>query len=59
MAHLARFSVGQNLLAVAAGRDSDRALIAPRLESLEAFDLAEPFARIREAVEEAHKAARP
>jgi hypothetical protein len=57
-AHLTQFAVGRNRLAVAAGRDADRQLIAPRLEQLEAFDLSEPFQRIREAVEEAHKGSR-
>jgi hypothetical protein len=58
-AHLAAFSVGANRLAVAANRDSDRELIVPRLENLEAFDLGEPFQRIREAIDEAHKGSRP
>ncbi|MEX0978249.1 MAG: hypothetical protein WDZ48_05330 [Pirellulales bacterium] len=57
-AHLTQFAVGRNRLAVAPGRDADRQLIAPRLEHLEAFDLSEPFQRIREAVEEAHKGSR-
>jgi len=51
--------VGRNRLAVAAGRSDDRQEIARRLESLaESFDLAEPFARIREAIEEAQRGGR-
>jgi hypothetical protein len=53
--HLNAFEIGRNLLAVAASRDADRQAIADRLESLVNFDLSEPFQRIREAVEEAHK----
>jgi len=56
--HLAQFAVGRNRLAVSAGRDSDRQSISGRLEHLGAFDLREPFERIREAVEEAHKGGR-
>ncbi|MBI3839060.1 MAG: hypothetical protein HY288_14160 [Planctomycetia bacterium] len=56
--HLNHFTVGRNRLAVAADRDADRQTIAGRLESLEGFDLSEPFERIREAVEEAHKGGR-
>lgn len=54
--HLAEFQVGRNRLAVA--RESDKSTIAERLEHLPGFDLSEPFARIREAVEEAHKSSR-
>ena len=57
--HLAEFSIGHNRLAVGAHRDADRAVIVERLESLATFDLAEPFERIRQAVEEAHKSPRP
>ena len=53
--HLNAFEIGRNRLAVAADRDADRQTIADRLESLSGFDLSEPFARIREAVEEAQK----
>jgi hypothetical protein len=56
--HLNPFAVGRNRLAVAHNRDADRDSIAQRLESLTGFDLSEPFERIREAVEEAHKGAR-
>jgi hypothetical protein len=55
--HLSTFEIGSNRLAVAARRDADRTTIAARLESLLGFDLSEPFERIREAVEEAHKGA--
>lgn len=54
--HLTQFAVGRNRLAVA--RDADRDAIARRLENLGEFDLREPFGRIREAVEEAHKGSR-
>jgi hypothetical protein len=56
--HLNHFALGRNRLAVAVERDADRPTIAGRLESLESFDLSEPFERIREAVEEAHKGGR-
>jgi hypothetical protein len=54
-AHLTPFSLGRNRLAVPPARDEDRTAIAERLQSLVNFDLSEPFSRIREAVEEAHK----
>jgi hypothetical protein len=51
--------LGQNRLAVAAGRSDDCHEVARRLESLaETFDLSEPFARIREAIEEAQRGSR-
>jgi hypothetical protein len=53
--HLNAFEIGRNRLAVSASRDADRQAIAGRLESLGSFDLSEPFERIREAVEEAHR----
>ncbi len=56
--HLALFAVGANRLAVATGHEADRETIVSRLEHSATFDLAEPFERIREAVEEAHKANR-
>ena len=56
--HLNHFALGRNRLAVASDRDADRATIAERLQCLEGFDLSEPFERIREAVEEAHKGGR-
>ncbi len=52
------FEIGRNRLAVAAHRDADRHEIVARLNGLAAFDLSEPFERIREAVEEAHKGPR-
>lgn len=55
-AHLPRFEVGANRLAVPTGREADGQLIAERLQALPAnFDLSEPFSRIREALDEAHK----
>jgi hypothetical protein len=54
--HLAPFELGRNRLAVA--RDADRQAILAHAAELAAFDLAEPFDRIREAVEEAHKSSR-
>jgi hypothetical protein len=46
-------------LAVPEQDEADRRLIAERLAQLpESFDLAEPFARIREAIEEARQAVR-
>lgn len=56
--HLHSFEIGRNRLAVAAGRDADRQTIAARLEGISPLDLSEPFERIREAVEEAHKGPR-
>ena len=53
------FQVGRNRLAVAADRAADRDLILERLAPLgELFDLAEPFVRIREAIEEAQRGSR-
>jgi hypothetical protein len=56
--HLHAFEFGRNRLAVAAHRQADGSAIATRLENLVGFDLSEPFARIREAIEEAHKGPR-
>lgn len=56
--HLHEFVVGRNRLAVPAHREADRAALAERLEPVAALDLAEPFERIRQAVEEAHKSGR-
>ncbi|MHB1034366.1 MAG: hypothetical protein ACYC35_04180 [Pirellulales bacterium] len=56
---LALFQLGRNRLAVAASRDADRLAIAERLEAIaDGFDLAEPFTRIREAIEEAQRGGR-
>jgi len=54
-AGLNTFELGENRLAVSANRESDRRQILERLESLANFDLAEPFERIREAIQEANK----
>lgn len=56
--HLTEFAAGRNRLAVAAMRSADRDAILSRAEDVAAFDLSEPFERIREAVEEAHKGGR-
>ena len=56
--HLSQFAIGRNRLAVPAHREADRQMLAARLESVAGLDLSEPFERIREAVEEAHKGAR-
>ena len=56
---LITFQLGRNRLALPAPADDDRRLITQRLGELaETFDLAEPFARIREAIEEAQQAVR-
>ena len=50
------FRLGRNCLAVSPLAAGDRELIASRLGDLaETFDLAEPFQRIREAIEEARR----
>ncbi|MGD9722759.1 MAG: hypothetical protein AB7O59_15605 [Pirellulales bacterium] len=53
--HLAEFTIGRNRLAVPAHRHDDRERLTAQLESVAALDLCEPFERIRQAVEEAHK----
>ena len=56
---LAVFQFRRNRLAVSQEALSDREVITERLAELApSFDLAEPFARIREAIEEAQQAAR-
>ncbi len=56
---LAVFQLGRNRLALPERADEDRRLIADRLAELaESFDLAEPFQRIRDAIEEAQQAVR-
>jgi hypothetical protein len=56
---LIRFRLGCNELAVPEEAPSDRQRIVERIGALaDAFDLAEPFDRIREAIHEAHRAAR-
>jgi hypothetical protein len=58
-ARLNSFELGRNRLAVSVGFPDDRQRIAERLADLpESFDLAEPFDRIREAIEEAQKGVR-
>jgi hypothetical protein len=50
------FRLGRNRLAVPAGATADREQISRSLEGLaDWFDLAEPFGRIREAIEEARR----
>ncbi len=55
---LATFLLGQNRLAVPERHRRDQDEIQQRLAALADFDLAEPFERIREAIEEAHKQSR-
>lgn len=56
---LATFQVGRNHLALPERAESDRPLVDQRLADLaESFDLAEPFQRIRDAIEEAQQAVR-
>jgi hypothetical protein len=53
---LTAFRLGRNRLAVPDRLPADRQLVAERLADLaESFDLAEPFGRIREAIEEARR----
>jgi hypothetical protein len=56
--HLNAFAVGHNRLAVPAHCDADQQVLAERLEPLAELDLSEPFERIRQAIEEAHKSGR-
>ncbi len=56
---LALFQLGRNRLAVHAMREADRLAIGERLAAIaDGFDLAEPFTRIREAIEEAQRGGR-
>jgi len=56
---LVAFQLGRNRLALPQRAEEDRRLIGERLaEWAESFDLAEPFQRIREALEEAQQAVR-
>ncbi|MBN2022975.1 MAG: hypothetical protein JW809_09285 [Pirellulales bacterium] len=51
---LTTFQLGRNHLAVSATASGDQRMIAQRLATVaDTFDLAEPFGRIREAIEEA------
>ncbi len=53
------FQVGRNRLAVTPDREADRSEILRRLGKFDdLFDLTEPFARIREALEEAQRVGR-
>jgi len=53
------FQLGRNRLALPGDAQEDRRLLAERLaEATESFDLAEPFTRIRDAIEEAQQAVR-
>ena len=53
------FELGQNRVAVPERLQQDRQLTVERLAGLaDSFDLAEPFGRIRDAIEEARQAAR-
>ncbi len=56
---LVTFELGRNRLALPDRAEEDRRLIQEQLAELaETFDLAEPFQRIREAIEEAQQAVR-
>jgi hypothetical protein len=56
---LVQFELGRNRLAVPETNQDDRRLITERVAGLaDWFDLAEPFGRIREAIEEAQRAVR-
>jgi hypothetical protein len=56
---LVTFQLGRNRLALPERADDDRQLVGERLAELaESFDLAEPFQRIRDAIEEAQQAVR-
>jgi hypothetical protein len=53
------FALGRHRLAVSLLHADDRELVTTRLEPLaDRFDLSEPFARIREAIEEAQRSGR-
>jgi hypothetical protein len=57
--NLLTFELGRNRLALPARAEDQRQVIQQRLSELvEAFDLSEPFGRIREAIEEAQQAVR-
>ena len=57
--NLLTFTLGRNRLALPSRAEDERQLIQDRLSDLaDAFDLAEPFGRIREAIEEAQQAVR-
>ena len=51
------FAVGVRRAAVLSDATADKTLVLDRMAGLENFDLNEPFGRIREAIEEAHRSA--
>jgi hypothetical protein len=56
---LRRFSIGDQCLAVSHAHNADERELADRWRPyLENFDLAEPFGRIRDAIDEACRSAR-
>jgi hypothetical protein len=56
---LATFQLGHHRVAVPERAEDDRQFVVAQLTDLaESFDLAEPFQRIREAIEEAQQAVR-
>jgi hypothetical protein len=56
---LSEFQLGRNRLAVPERTEADRQLIGQRLADIaDSFDLAEPFGRIRDAIEEAQQSVR-
>jgi hypothetical protein len=57
-ARLLSFELGGHRLAVSPTREADRGLVDERWREFAELDLLEPFARVREAIEEAQKAAR-
>jgi hypothetical protein len=58
-ASLLHFSLGANRAAVLATHEGDRRRVEETCAALAEFDLLEPFARIREALQEAGAAAKP
>lgn len=57
--NLLTFELGRNRLALPVRSEDERRVIEERLDGLgDEFDLAEPFGRIREAIEEAQQAVR-
>jgi hypothetical protein len=55
--HWTTFDLGRNRLALPERQEEDRTKIAERLAGIaEGLDLAEPFGRIRDAIEEAQQA---
>ncbi len=56
--NLNTFHLGRNHLAVLASEAGDEQTILERLASVRDFDLSEPFGRIHDAIDEAHKVGR-